>query len=160
MAPRLSQRAHLLESAIATFESFVRKGECVGVGVGACLLFSFLSFPSHFSVVIPLVLQNPFVAIMPVIQRTAMRAASRSALRARQNAAAFSSVARAAVNTSSTLRAAAPKVAVAAVKPSIQGKFYVHHATYFVHSESRAANTGFGRMLQRWEEERLAFLSV
>lgn len=59
---------------------------------------------------------------MPVIQRTAVRAASRSALRARQNAAAFSSVARAAVNASSSVRAAAPKIAVAAVKPAVQGK--------------------------------------
>ncbi|CDR88399.1 probable ATP2-F1F0-ATPase complex, F1 beta subunit [Sporisorium scitamineum] len=59
---------------------------------------------------------------MPVIQRTAVRAASRSALRARQNAAAFSSVARAAVNASSSVRAAAPKIAVAAVKPAVQAR--------------------------------------
>ncbi len=62
------------------------------------------------------------IDIMPVIQRTAVRAASRTALRARQNAAALSTVARAAVNASSSVRAAAPKVAIAAVKPAVQGK--------------------------------------
>ncbi|PWZ00137.1 ATP synthase F1, beta subunit [Testicularia cyperi] len=48
---------------------------------------------------------------MPVLQRTAVRAASRNALRARQNAAAFSSVARAApVSASSSVRPTAAKV--------------------------------------------------
>ncbi|KAJ1681772.1 hypothetical protein LUZ63_023008 [Rhynchospora breviuscula] len=64
----------------------------------------------------------PHIDIMPVIQRTAVRAASRTALRARQNAAALSTVARAAVNASSSVRAAAPKVAIAAVKPAVQAR--------------------------------------
>ncbi len=95
------------------------------------------SFPSHLFVVILLILPvPPFIDIMPVIQRTAVRAASRSALRARQNVAALSTVARAAVNASSSVRAAAPKIAVAAVKPAVQGKLL----TFSIDSASTATD--------------------
>ncbi len=102
---------------------------CVRERLSVCSLslFSFLSFFTLFRRHHTLL--NPFIAIMPVIQRSAVRAASRSALRARQNAAAFSSVARAAVNASSSVRAAAPKIAIAAVKPAVQGKFLFYIST-------------------------------
>lgn len=78
----------------------------------------------------------PHIDIMPVIQRTAVRAASRTALRARQNAAALSTVARAAVNASSSVRAAAPKVAIAAVKPAVQGKSSADTSTNHAHART------------------------
>lgn len=94
-------------------------------------LHTFLSSPFT-------ILLNPFLIIMPVIQRTAVRAASRSALRARQNAAALSTVARAAVNASSSVRAAAPKIAVAAVKPAVQGKFVISPTAAYISTQQHS----------------------
>lgn len=60
---------------------------------------------------------------MPIIQRSAVRAATRSASRAaRQNAAAFSTAARVSAVNAAAVRPAMPKIAQA-LKPAVEGEY-------------------------------------